>query len=87
MTDNVVTLKQRRAKPRSLGPVPALMESSRVLQGRANKSDLLEIRLNVRLDDVPKRQRRSLAALLHSTAWLNLTLAERETPEGGGAAA
>lgn len=87
MNNNVVTLQPRPAKPRLLGPVPALMESSRVLQGRANQSDVLEIRLNVRLDDVPKRQRRSLAALLHSTGWLNLTLTERETPEGGGAAA
>lgn len=87
MTDNVVTLKHRPAKPRSLGPVPARMESSQILQGRASQSNVLEIRLNVRLDDVPKRQRRSLAALLHSTGWLNLTLTERETSEGGGAAA
>ncbi len=87
MPNNVVTLKPRPSKPRSLGPVPVRMESSIVLQGRANQSNVLDIRLNVRLDDIPKHQRRALAALLRSTGWLNLTLGEGQSPEEGGAAA
>ncbi len=87
MTNNVVTLKPRPAKHRSLGPAPVRMESSIVLQGRANHGEVLDIRLNVRLDDIPQRQRRSLAALLRSTGWLNLTLGEGQSPEEGGAAA
>jgi len=87
MPSNVVTLKPRRAKPRSLGPVPAMIGSSKIIEVRGANTNILEINLNVLISEVPKDQRRALAALLNSTRWLDLTLIERGKPEGGGAAA
>ena len=66
---------------RQLGPVPALIQSSQVLN--APGGPLLELRLIVPLAAVPIAQRRPLAGLLRSGDPLTLTLATARGGEGG----
>ena len=80
MTATVIPLPPRRS-PRRLGPVPAVMDGSRVLSGATGP--LLEVRLVLRLAEVPARQRRALAGLLRSGDRLVLTLATATGGEGG----
>jgi len=71
----------KRSVPRQLGPVPAVLTGSQVLAGP--RGPLLELRLIVRLADVPTAQRRPLAGLLHSGDRLTLTLETAGGGEGG----
>lgn len=80
MTATVLPLPPRRV-PRRLGPVPAVIAASQVLGGATGP--LLDLRLNVRLDDIPPDQRRALAGLLRSGDRLALTLATGRGEEGG----
>lgn len=79
MTATVIPLSPRHV-PRRLGPVPAVMGGSQVLGGGIRP--LLEIRLVLRLAEVPVRQRRALAGLLRSGDRLALTLATVRGGEG-----
>lgn len=74
-----ITLPQPR---RRLGPTPAVITAHQVLRGRSGP--LLELRLSLRLDDVPQGQRRALAALLRSGDLLTLNLAGNPDLEGKG---
>jgi len=56
-----------------LGPVPAVIAASQVLGGVTGP--LLDLRLKVRLNDIPPGQRRALAGLLRSGDRLAMTLA------------
>jgi len=49
----------KRSVPRRLGPVPAVLTGSQVLEGP--RGPLLELRLTMPLADVPAAQRRPLA--------------------------
>ena len=80
MSTNVIRLQPRRV-PRQLGPVPAILTRSQVLN--APSGPLLELRLIVPLAAVPRQQRRPLAGLLHSGDPLTLTLATTKGGEGG----
>lgn len=80
MTASVIPLPPRRV-PRRVGPVPAVIAASQVLGG--GTGPLLELRLNVRLNDIPPDQRRALAGLLRSGDRLVLTLATGRGGEGG----
>ena len=79
MTATVIPLPPRRI-PRRLGPVSAVMGGSRVLSGATGP--LMELRLMLRLAEVPVRQRRALAGLLWSGDPLALTLATVRGGEG-----
>ena len=74
-----ITLPQPR---RRLGPTPAVITAHQVLRGRSGP--LLELRLSLRLADVPQDQRRALAALLRSGDLLTLNLAGNPDLEGKG---
>ena len=80
MTTSVIPLSPRRV-PRRLGPVPAVIAGSQVLGGAAGP--MLELRLKVRLNDIPPDQRRALAGLLRSGDRLALTLVTGWGGEGG----
>lgn len=80
MTATVLPLPPRRI-PRRLGPVPVVIAGSRVLPGA--QGPLLDVRLKLRLDDVPPDQRRALAGLLRSGDRLALTLVTGWGGEGG----
>ena len=80
MTATVIPLPPRRA-PRRLGPVSAVIAASQVLGG--GTGPLLELRLKVRLNDIPPGQRRALAGLLRCGDRLALTLATATGGEGG----
>ena len=80
MTTSVIPLPPRRV-PRRLGPAPAVIAGSQVLGGAAGP--LLELRLKVRLNDIPPDQRRALAGLLRSGDRLALTLVTGWGGEGG----
>jgi hypothetical protein len=80
MTATVLPLPPHRV-PRRLGPVPAVIAASQVLGGATGP--LLELRLKVRLNDIPPDQRRALAGLLRSSDRLALTLATGWGGEGG----
>jgi hypothetical protein len=80
MTASVIPLSPRRV-PRRLGPVPVVLAASQVLGGVTGP--LLELRLKVRLNDIPLGQRRALAGLLRSGDRLALTLATGRGGEGG----
>ncbi len=80
MTASVIPLPPRRI-PRRLGPVPAVIAASQVLGGATGP--LLELRLKVRLHDIPPGQRRALAGLLRSGDRLALTLVTGGGGEGG----
>ena len=80
MTASVIPLPPRRV-PRRVGPVPAVIAGSQVL-GSAT-GPLLELRLKVRLNDIPPDQRRALAGLLRSGDRLALTLVTGWGGEGG----
>ncbi len=80
MTATVIPLPPRRV-PRRLGPVPVVLAGSQVLGGMTGP--LLDLRLKVRLDDIPPGQRRALAGLLRSGDQLALTLATGWGGEGG----
>jgi hypothetical protein len=80
MTASVIPLPPRRI-PRRLGPVPVVIAGSQVLGGATEP--LLELRLKVRLDDIPPRQRSALAGLLRSGDRLVLTLASATGGEEG----
>ena len=80
MTASVIPLPPRRV-PRRLGPVPAVIAASQVLGGATGP--LLELRLKVRLNDIPPDQRRALAGLLRSSDRLALTLTTGWGGEGG----
>ena len=80
MTTSVIPLSPRRV-PRRLGPVPAVIAGSQVLGGATGP--LLDLRLKVRLNDIPLGQRRALAGLLRSGDRLALTLATGWGGEGG----
>lgn len=80
MSASVISLPPRRV-PRRLGPVPAVIAASQVLGG--GTGPLLELRLKVRLDDIPAGQRRALAGLLRSGDRLALTLVTGGGGEGG----
>lgn len=71
----------KRPVARQLGPVPAILTRSQVLN--APSGPLLELRLIVPLAAVPRQQRRPLAGLLHSGDPLTLTLATTKGGEGG----
>ena len=79
MTATVLPSPPRRV-PRRLGPVPAVIAASQVFNGATGP--LLELRLKVRLDDIPPDQRRALAGLLRSSDRLTLTLATVRGGEG-----
>jgi len=72
MTATVFPLPPRRIL-RRLGPVPAVIAGSQVIGGVTGP--LLELRLVLRLADVPPAQRGLLADLLRSDDPLALTLA------------
>ena len=80
MTATVIPLPPRRI-PRRLGPVPVVIAASQVFGGVTGP--LLELRVVLRLADVPPRQRRALAGLLRSGDRLALTLATGGGGEGG----
>jgi hypothetical protein len=80
MTATVIPLPPRRIL-RRLGPVPVVIAGSQVLGGATGP--LLELRLKVRLNDIPPDQRRALAGLLRSSDRLALTLATGWGGEGG----
>ena len=80
MSATVLPLPPRRV-PRRLGPVPAVITASQVIGGATGP--LLDLRLKVRLDDIPPGQRRALAGLLRSGDRLVLTLATATGGEGG----
>ena len=80
MTTSVIPLSPRRV-PRRLGPAPVVIAGSQVLGGAAGP--LLELRLKVRLNDIPPGQRRALAGLLRSGDRLALTLVTGWGGEGG----
>ena len=80
MTTSVIPLPPRRIS-RRLGPVPAVIAASQVLGGVTGP--LLDLRLKVRLNDIPPGQRRTLAGLLRSGDRLALTLATTKGGEGG----
>ena len=80
MTASVIPLSPRRV-PRRVGPVPTVIAASQVL-GDAT-GPLLELRLKVRLHDIPPGQRRALAGLLRSGDRLALTLVTGWGGEGG----
>lgn len=80
MTATVIPLPPRRV-PRRLGPIPTVIAGSQVLTGV--RGPLLEVRLKVRLDDIPPGQRHALAGLLRSGDPLALTLATGRGVEGG----
>ena len=80
MTASVIPLPPRRV-PRRLGSVPAVIAASQVLGGVTGP--LLELRLKVRLNDIPPGQRRALAGLLRSGDRLALTLVTGGGGEGG----
>ena len=63
MTATVIPLPPRRI-PLRLGPVPVVIAASQVLGGVTGP--LLELRLKVRLNDIPPDQLRALAGLLRS---------------------
>ena len=79
MTASVIPLPPRRV-PRRLSPVPAVIAGSQVLGGVTGP--LLELRVVLRLAEVPARQRRTLAGLLRSGDRLALTLATVRGGEG-----
>ena len=79
MNATVISLPPRRV-PRRLGPVPVVIAASQVFNGATGP--LLELRLKVRLDDIPPDQRRALAGLLRSGDRLTLTLATVRGGEG-----
>ena len=79
MTAMVIPLPPRHI-PRRLGPVPVVIAASQVLGGATGP--LLELRLKVRLDDIPPGQRRVLAGLLRSGGPLALTLTTANGGEG-----
>ena len=80
MTTSVLPLPPRRV-PRRLGPVPVVIAASQVLGGVTGP--LLDLRLKVRLNDIPLGQRRALAGLLRSGDRLALTLVTGWGGEGG----
>ena len=80
MTATVIPLPPRRV-PRRVGPVPAVIVASQVLGGATGP--LLELRLKMRLNDIPPGQRRALAGLLRSGGRLALTLVTATGGEGG----
>ena len=80
MSATVIQMPPRRV-PRQLGPVPAILTSSQVLN--APGGPVLEVRLTLPLAAVPRNQRRPLAGLLQSGDRLTLTLATAEGGEGG----
>lgn len=80
MSATVIPFSARRI-PRSIGPVPAIITGSQVLN--APSGPLLELRLTMRLEDVPGHQRRALAGLIHSGDLMNLTLETASGGEGG----
>ena len=80
MTATVIPLPPRRIQ-RRVGPVPAVIAASQVLGGATGP--LLEMRLVLRLAEVPARQRRALAGLLRSSDRLVLTLATAKGGKGG----
>ena len=71
MSATVIPLPPRRVL-RRVGPVPVVLAASQVLGGVTGP--LLELRLKVRLNDIPLGQRRALAGLLRSGDRLALTL-------------
>ena len=71
----------KRPVARQLGPVPAIITGSQVLN--APSGPLLELRLTMPLADVPAAQRRPLAGLLHASDPLTLTLATAQGGDGG----
>ena len=79
MTATVIPLPPRRIR-RRLGPVPVVIAASQVLPGLTGP--LLEVRLVLRLAEVPARQRRALAGLLRSGGPLALTLTTAKGEEG-----
>lgn len=70
-----------RSVKRQLGPVPAVITASRVVRGE--RGPLLEMRVVLRLNDIPRGQRQALAGLLRSGDLLHLTLKSVEGGEGG----
>lgn len=78
---NNVLAFPKRPVARQLGPVPAVLTGSQVLEGP--RGPLLELRLIVPLANVPAAQRRPLAGLLHSGDRLTLTLETAGGGEGG----
>ena len=80
MTASVIPLPPRRIS-RRLGPVSAVIAASQVLGG--GTGPLLDLRLKVRLHDIPPGQRRALAGLLRSDDRLALTLVTGWGGEGG----
>ena len=80
MSATVIPMPPRRV-PRPLGPVPALLAGSQVLN--TPRGPRLELRLIVPLATVPFEQRRPLAGLLRSGDPLTLTLATAQGGEGG----
>ena len=79
MTATVIPLSPRRVR-RRLGPVPAVITASQVRPGE--QGPLLELRVVLRLAEVPARQRRALAGLLRSGGPLALTLTTAKGEEG-----
>jgi len=79
MTATVLPLPPRRVW-RRLGPVPVVIAASQVRPGVTGP--LLEVRLVLRLAEVPARQRRALAGLLRAGDRLVLTLATATGGEG-----
>lgn len=80
MSATVIPFSSHRIR-RSLGPVPAVITGSQVLNGQHGA--LLELRLTMRLADVPSQQRQSLPGLIHSGDLLTLTLETAGGGEGG----
>ena len=79
MNTTVIPLPPRHI-PRRLGPVPVAIAGSQVLGDVTGP--LLQLRLVLRLVEVPTRQRRVLAGLLRSGDRLTLTLATVRGGEG-----
>ena len=79
MTATILPLPPRCIQ-RRLGPVPVVIAGSQVRPG--TRGPLLELRLVLRLAEVPARQRRALAGLLRSGGPLALTLTTAKGEEG-----
>lgn len=81
MTATVIPLPPCRV-PRRLGPVPVVIAGGQVLGGVTGP--LLELRVVLRLVEVPPAQRRRLVALVRGGQPLVPTLGEAPTGEGKG---
>lgn len=73
MTKTVIPFRRRKEPPTTTGPLSVTVRESQVQDGGV-AGPLLEIRLMMRLADVPPEQRRGLAKLLNGPDPLSLTL-------------